>query len=131
MSRGRLMHFQLTKDSNAEQILSQIHAFSHAATDDENTATEIVTIASELMYNTIKYSPQGSLELITNQQSVTLLAEDIGQGFADRYQQVFIEGYSTGGSLGLGLPCILRLSDNLFITTSESGTQIKCVKKLK
>ena len=124
------MHFQLTKDSNTEQVLSQIHFFSHSATSDENTATEIITIASELMYNIIKYAPQGTLELLLNKDTVILLSKDNGNGFAEHYEQVFQEGFSTGGSLGLGMPCILRLSDDLFISTSNSGTQIKCIKRL-
>lgn len=85
--------------------------------------TKIVTAASELARNTLDYGGGGqvAVEILNTggRKGVRLTFEDQGPGIAD-VEQALLDGYTTGGGLGLGLSGAKRLS-NEFEIHSEPG----------
>jgi serine/threonine-protein kinase RsbT len=90
--------------------------------------TKLVTAASELARNTIKYGGGGSLliEALKDgfRKGLRLTFEDKGPGIAN-LEHALRDGYSTGGGLGLGLGGAKRLSSDFKITsTPGQGTTV-------
>src|SRR5437879_13898567 len=82
-------------------------------------ATLIATAISELARNIVSYAHKGQITLKmvngTNRQGISVIATDNGPGIPD-IRQALRDGFSTAGSLGLGLPGVRRLMDELGIT---------------
>ena len=85
--------------------------------------TLIATAISEVTRNILTYAGRGELSLRLIQQAqkmgVLIVARDRGPGIAD-LASAMQDGYSTSGSLGLGLPGSKRLMDE-FAVASEVG----------
>jgi len=85
--------------------------------------TKLITAASELVRNMLRYANGGEavLEIVirNNVKGVRLTFADKGPGIKD-VKQAMQDGFSTGRSLGLGLPGAKRLS-NEFDIKSEVG----------
>jgi len=88
---------------------------------------ELTTIISELGYNIIKYAGCGSIELGIDNKIITIIASDKGNGFVD-ITNAIKEGYSSSGTLGLGLGTVIRISDEFYIETSNNGSKITVIK---
>jgi serine/threonine-protein kinase RsbT len=85
--------------------------------------TKLITAASELVRNMLKYASGGVviLEIVSKDRTtgVKLTFTDQGPGIAD-IKLAMQDGYSTGKSLGVGLPGAKRLV-NEFDIKSEVG----------
>lgn len=85
--------------------------------------TLIATAISEVARNILSYAGSGEIRLQLlaqgRQRGITVVAEDRGPGIAD-IAQAMEDGFSTSGSLGLGLPGSKRLMDD-FRIASEVG----------
>jgi serine/threonine-protein kinase RsbT len=85
--------------------------------------TMIATAISELARNVMTYAGSGEvlLELCENgaRRGILVIARDEGPGIAD-IELAMQDGFSTGRSLGLGLPGARRLMDE-FEIVSEPG----------
>lgn len=85
--------------------------------------TKLITAASELLRNMLRYGGGGSclIEVVTRgrDNGVRLTFSDKGPGIPD-LASAMRDGYSTGKSLGLGLPGAKRLC-NEFDIKSEPG----------
>ena len=94
--------------------------------------TRIITAASELGRNVFKYAGKGVMHWRTLQKGdasgVELRFEDHGPGIAD-LDAAMREGYSTGGSLGMGLPGAKKLMDEMDIRTSQGEGTVVVVRK--
>ena len=86
-------------------------------------ATLIATAISELARNIVTYARKGEIRLIpielNGKRGLTVVAKDEGAGIAD-IRRALQDGYSTAGRLGLGLPGVKRLMDEMEIV-SEIG----------
>jgi len=95
-------------------------------------ATLVATAISELARNILLYAGRGEVVLraVENgtDQGMVVLARDQGPGIPD-VGQALEDGYSTSGRLGLGLPGVRRLMDELEITSEVGGgTVVRAVK---
>jgi serine/threonine-protein kinase RsbT len=94
--------------------------------------TKLVTAASELARNTIKYGGGGDVHLDSLvdgfRQGIGLIFVDNGPGIPD-LELALRDGYTTGGGLGLGLSGSRRLCDEFAIDTRPGeGTAVSVVK---
>jgi serine/threonine-protein kinase RsbT len=96
--------------------------------------TKLVTAASELARNTIKYGGGGEvqLEMLDDgmRDGVALLFIDGGPGIAD-LDLALTDGYTSGGGLGLGLSGSRRLVDEFEIDTRVGEGMAVSVAKWK
>jgi serine/threonine-protein kinase RsbT len=85
--------------------------------------TLIATAISEVARNIVIYANRGEIRLERTsrdgRQGILVVAEDNGPGIPD-IEQAMQDGFSTGRSLGLGLPGARRLMDE-FEIVSEVG----------
>lgn len=94
--------------------------------------TKIVTAASELARNTLRYGGGGEAHIgkLENgsRRGLGLSFVDQGPGIAD-VELALSDGFTSGGGLGLGLGGAKRLSDEFDIQTAPGqGTTIRIVK---
>jgi serine/threonine-protein kinase RsbT len=85
--------------------------------------TLVATAISEIARNIVEYAGRGELAITIirdgENRGILVVARDQGPGIAD-VGQAMQDGYSTGRSLGLGLPGARRLMDE-FEVDSEAG----------
>ena len=94
--------------------------------------TKIITAASELARNMLKYANGGkvTLEVISRgrDNGIRLIFEDKGPGIAN-ISLAMKDGYTTGKSLGLGLPGTKRLVSEFNIKSEVGmGTTVTVIK---
>ena len=94
--------------------------------------TKIITAASELARNMLKYGKGGkvSIEIVNRgrENGIRLIFMDEGPGIAD-IRQAMQDGFSTGRSLGLGLPGTKRLVSEFDIQSElGKGTTVTVTK---
>lgn len=94
--------------------------------------TKLITAASELVRNMLRYANGGDvlIEVITRgrENGIRLTFRDQGPGIPD-IKQAMQDGFSTGRSLGLGLPGTKRLVSEFDIkSTVGVGTTVTIVK---
>src|SRR5688572_25515755 len=94
--------------------------------------TKVVTAASELARNTVLHGKGGamSMEVVRDatREGLRLTFEDQGPGIAD-IDRALQDGYSTAGSMGLGLPGARRLVHEFLVaSTAGEGTRITIVR---
>ena len=93
------------------------------------------TAVSELATNIVRYAGAGEIALRVvrreDKTGVEVVAQDSGPGMQD-IELAMQEHYSSGGSLGLGLPGIKRIMDEFSIDSSaDSGTRCIARKWIK
>ena len=94
--------------------------------------TKIITAASELARNMLKYANGGraTIEVVSRgrENGIRLTFLDEGPGIAD-VKLAMKDGYSTGKSMGLGLPGTKRLVSEFSIASEVGkGTTVTVIK---
>ena len=94
--------------------------------------TRVVTAASELARNTVVYGLGGvmSLEIVRDggREGLRLIFADKGPGIVD-VARALEDGYSTGNSMGIGLPGARRLVNEFELTSTPGvGTSVTIVR---
>lgn len=115
----------VTARQRGREIASALHFSS-------SEQTLIATAISEVTRNILSYAGSGELKLSLVQQGrkmgVSITARDNGPGIADLFSAMQ-DGYSTSGSLGLGLPGSKRLMDEFGIVSEVGkGTTVTMTK---
>ncbi len=92
----------------------------------------IATAISELARNIVQYAGTGEITVRLTEdhikQGVVIVARDKGPGISD-IKKALQDGYSTSGSLGLGLPGVRRLMDEFEIISEVGhGTTVTTIK---
>jgi serine/threonine-protein kinase RsbT len=97
-------------------------------------STLIATAISELARNIVSYARKGEITVKTihgsSRHGILVVASDNGPGIPD-VLQAMRDGFSTSGSLGLGLPGVRRLMDEFQIASQPGRGTIVTVKKWK
>ena len=94
--------------------------------------TKLITAASELVRNMLKYAEGGdiTIEVVSKgrENGIRLVFRDQGPGIGD-VQLAMKDGFSTGKSLGLGLPGAKRLVNDFNISSElNKGTVVTIIK---
>ena len=94
--------------------------------------TKMVTAASELARNTLKYGGGGEAHLISltdiDRRGLKLSFVDQGPGIAD-IDLALTDGYTSGGGLGLGLSGAKKLADEFELDSQPGhGTTVTIIK---
>jgi len=117
------MNLTITKNSNTNELLSQVIFFLSSLNISNKIKKELEIIISELINNIIKYTPRGEISLKLDKNQIIINAKDKGKGIQNLYLAI-LDGYSEQNTLGLGLSAIIRLSSEVEIETSKEGTNI-------
>lgn len=94
--------------------------------------TKLITAASELVRNMLKYAKGGTvlIEVVSTgrDNGIKLVFQDKGPGIPD-IKLAMKDGYSTGRSMGLGLPGTKRLVNEFDIQSELGmGTTVTIIK---
>ena len=124
----RLAHAELRCDLDLAVLLSGLRGALREAGLPPVEVARLLTVSSELGRNALKYAGGGRLTVDMSGAAprwVEVCAEDRGPGIAD-VAAALTDRFSTGGTLGLGLPGVRRLRDQLDIQTrSGEGTRVR------
>jgi serine/threonine-protein kinase RsbT len=94
----------------------------------------IATVISELARNILLYAERGEIVLTLleegSERGILIVATDEGPGIPD-VARAMQNGYSTSGGLGLGLPGVKRVVDELDIVSRVGHGTIVTAKKWK
>lgn len=100
---------------------------------DTVVSMKIKTAVSELATNILKYAGKGRIEISSvkgSKKGIKIVVSDNGPGIKN-LNMALQNNYSSGGSLGLGLPGVKRLMDIFEIDSEHNrGTIITIVKWL-
>ena len=130
---GERFELERALDLQVAVLRCQRSALLYGATDLERSV--IATIVSELGSNVLKYAGSGSVEMRRVRRGTAIDVEvtvsDAGPGIAD-VALALTDHYSSGRTLGLGLPGVRRMSDELDITvTPGGGATVRARKRLR
>nr|WP_301338022.1 anti-sigma regulatory factor [Vibrio europaeus] len=96
--------------------------------------SELATSVSELATNIVKYAGEGEVSIHYVETSLNIglkvIASDSGEGISD-LTNALKDNYSTGQSLGLGLPGVVRMMDDFEIQSSPGQGTVVTITKWK
>jgi serine/threonine-protein kinase RsbT len=126
------IHVPINSDQDIVTARQKGRSLAAALGFSSGDATLIATAISELARNIVTYARSGEIRITmingSARQGIQLVAHDEGPGIAD-IPQALRDGFSTSGSLGLGLPGVMRLVDEFEIVSAEScGTTVTAKK---
>ncbi len=88
---------------------------------DETDAGRVALVATELASNILKHAAHGELHLrASGHQGVEMIAVDRGQGFD--LDSCLVDGFSTGGTQGIGMGAISRVAQVFDVYADPRGT---------
>ncbi len=118
----------IRNEADLAVLLTSVGAACRRAQIPDRETARALTVISELGRNILKYAGRGHMAVdlhLAPPRRIDIEAMDTGPGIAD-IQAALQDHYSTGGTLGLGLPGVKRLVDHLEIRSSPgTGTIVK------
>jgi serine/threonine-protein kinase RsbT len=125
---------RIRSDNDVAVAVMQARQQSAAIGFDVSASCRIATAVSELARNILKYAEQGDIVLRAcagaARTGLEVRAEDRGPGIAD-VELALRDSFSTGRTLGLGLPGVRRLMDEFLIDSRPGeGTRVTARKWL-
>jgi len=132
MAEIKQLRIPISDDSHAVVAAQNGHRLARESGFSQVEQTAISTAILEVARNIFKYAGTGEIRISLFEDGSTpgilIIAEDHGPGIAD-IELAMTDGYSTGKSLGMGLPGARRLMDHFEIESSpETGTYIQMKK---
>lgn len=92
----------------------------------------IATAVSELARNVLRYAARGEVLVRVledgQRRGILIVASDEGPGISN-VSQALQDGFSTSGSLGLGLPGVKRLMDEFEVSSTVGRGTVVIAKK--
>ncbi len=121
-------HISIVREPDIVQARQQGRDLAAGLGFSPGSLALIATAISEITRNVIEYATRGDMRIRVVQQGtrrgVEIVVEDEGPGIPD-LDQAMLDGYSTGGGLGLGLPGARRLMDEFEIESIlGKGTRV-------
>lgn len=126
-----LERVQIRRDGDIGIAIVTVRARAQALGFSEDRQDRLCTAVSELARNIVKYAGSSGGDLLVLDwpdrqdreqiQGLVIQARDNGPGIPD-VTRALREHYSSGGSLGLGLPGVQRLVDEFEIISEPRGS---------
>jgi anti-sigma regulatory factor (Ser/Thr protein kinase) len=128
------MLFSVRDRTDVLAAVQRIREMGLLAGADEVSAALVSTIFSELASNMVKYAGRGFMRVAREELSegvdLHMWAEDNGPGIPD-IERAMRDHFSTGGTLGLGLPGVERMADDFEIQSVVGhGTRVHVRKRI-
>lgn len=119
----------MSNDDDLSRAIIEVGRLSGKVGFKSSAVMKINTAVSELARNLIKYAGGGMImarEIQEGKKSgLEVSVTDRGPGISD-LEAALSDNFSTGGTLGLGLPGVRRMMDEFEIVTEEGkGTRVK------
>lgn len=126
------MRLLIALDADVALAIAQATGRAAEAGFDDAGCCKIATATSELARNILKYAGHGRMLLRVladeHRRGIEIIAEDDGPGIED-VERALEDHYSSGGSLGLGLPGVRRMMDEFEVVTAPGkGTRVRARK---
>jgi serine/threonine-protein kinase RsbT len=130
----RTVTVYITGESDVTSALVAAGDFAGRAGFRDRDKQAVVTVVAELSRNVVKYARSGRVVLTliesADRRGIEVLVVDNGPGIAD-LELAMSDHFSTGKTLGLGLPGARRLMDEFSIdSTPGRGTRVLARKWL-
>jgi serine/threonine-protein kinase RsbT len=115
-------------DSDVAMVRKQAREIGRSVGLREPSIEALATAISEVARNIVVHAGSGEVAIRVESSpsgpAIIAVARDQGPGIADMHRAMQ-DGYSTGGSLGLGLPSARRLVDEFEIVSApDQGTTV-------
>lgn len=129
--RGEL-HRTIRSETDARNVVLESTLYAREEGFAEAPCQMISTAVSELVRNILKYAGNGDIRLRMisrpGEQGIEIQATDRGPGIED-CEAAMSDHFSTGGTLGLGLPAVKRMMDEFSLESNPGeGTRVTAVK---
>ncbi|PCI80783.1 MAG: hypothetical protein COB20_02705 [SAR86 cluster bacterium] len=126
------LRFHIASEFDVKLAVLQAGKFASAIDSNETVVQKIMTTVSELAQNIVKYAGVGHIHVRKICRSdivvIEIIAEDTGPGIRN-IELAMGDNFSSGGTLGLGLPGVKRLMDEFHIeSNAKDGTSVTAVK---
>ncbi len=126
------LRLTIRTEMDASRAVLESTEYSQAAGFCETPSRMIATAVSELARNILKYANRGEIRLrqVEGQggRGIEIEAVDRGPGIAD-LDSAMRDHFSSGGTLGLGLPGVERMMDEFSLeSTPGKGTRVTARK---
>ena len=126
------LHRSIRTETDASRAVLESTLYSREAGFEETPSRMIATAVSELVRNILKYAGSGEIKLRLvkkmGNRGIEIEAIDRGPGIPD-CEAAMEDHFSSGGTLGLGLPAVKRMMDEFSLeSTPGKGTRVKACK---
>lgn len=126
------LHRAIRNETDASRTVLESTLYSRDAGFDEAPSRMIATAVSELVRNILKYAGTGEIRLRQVKKiggrGIEVEAVDNGPGIAD-CEAAMQDHFSSGGTLGLGLPAVRRMMDEFTLVSAPGeGTRVTARK---
>ena len=127
-------HVSVKSAQDVRRVARVVRAMSRDAGLPAVQTEEFVIAAMELASNLVRHATAGGsvicgVDASSDARSMKVIVTDEGPGIDD-LSGAMTDGYSTGSSLGSGLPGARRLVDSFDIASLGNGTTIVIQKRL-
>jgi serine/threonine-protein kinase RsbT len=126
------LHRAIRSEHDASRAVLESTLYSREAGFADAPSQMIATAVSELVRNILKYAGTGEIRLRhvkrMGNRGIEIEAIDEGPGIAD-CEAALQDHYSSGGTLGLGLPAVKRMMDEFSLESNPGeGTRVTARK---
>ena len=124
----REIRLRIAAEHDVARSLLEAGKYAKALGFDEQANRKLVTAVSEIVRNIIKYAGSGEVLMRSIEEGhrigMEVEAWDKGPGIPD-LDKAMEDHYSSSGTLGLGLPGVKRMMDDLQVETATGkGTRV-------
>lgn len=127
-------HVAITRDGDIVEARQKGRELAQQIGFFGSDLTLIATAISEIARNIVVYAGRGDIDLSITEKNgkrgILVIARDEGPGIPD-IERAMRDGYSTGNSLGLGLPGSRRLMDDFEIDSAVGRGTTVIMRKWK
>ena len=125
---ARMVSFPVRDQADLLVGLQRVREQGLLADADDVERSMVITMISELATNIMKYAKSGMMRVARTTQAgaidIEVWADDHGPGIAD-VDRALQDHFTTGHTLGLGLPGVRRMADHFKIRTAPGdGTHV-------